>query len=256
MSKENIEHQHWIDEITAKLKNLSKEVIASSKKSYEFLKAKNLVKSDYDKFLTENELKKIDKRLESKQEDVLECFVKYEKLNDPKPKFLPFLLGYLWYNSLDDKNDYLSVVDFSMGDNFQRLYLINMKTNKVEVNTTCMQWEWKKWVQTFSNESWSWQSSIGLAIVPIYYKDWNARSYHPERGKWDENLLLRWIESGFNDNILDRKIYMHTWNRSQWCFTLPQNDVWHEVIKKMAYWGTIMSFYPDAKYLGETKLLG
>lgn len=255
MSKENIEHQHWIDEITVKLKNLSKEVIAGSKRSYEFLKVRNLVKSDYDKFLTENELKKIDKKLESRQEDVLECFAKYEKLNNPKPKFLPFLLGYLWYNSCDDKNDYLTVVDFSMETGSNRLYLINMKSNKVEVNTTCMQWQWKNWVQTFSNEENTWQTSLGLAQVPVNEKDWNARNYHRERGHKDRNLLLRWAEPWFNDNTWKRYIYIHTWDASKGCFTLPQNEIWHEVVDKMAYGGVIMSFYPDAKYLGETKLL-
>ena len=243
----------WMTKNFDKLKSLSAKF--DKTKFLNLLIPKAIIRSDYEQFLTEADFKEIDKKMESKEKEVKECLDKYKELNDPKPKFLPFLLGYLWYNSLDDKNDYLSVVDFSMGDNSQRLYLINMKSNKVEVNTTCMQWEWKKWVQTFSNESWSWQSSIGLAVVPMYYKDWNARSYHPERGKWDENLLLRWTEPGFNDNIFDRKIYMHTWNRSQWCFTLPQTDIWHEVIRKMASWGTIMSFYPDANYLKNTRLL-
>lgn len=242
-----LDHQNIAKE--KEIKKLEEENV----KELKYLSA-DIIRSDYKDFLNEDDFTLINKKIEQRKEDVELCLSKYKELNEPKPKFLPFLLGYLWYNSRDNKNDYLSVVDFSMGDNSQRLYLINMKTNKVEANTTCMQWEWKNWEQTFSNKSWTWQSSLGLAQVPVSEKEWNPRSYHPEKNKGDENLLLRWAEPGFNDNIFNRKIYMHTWDRSKGCFTLPQDDLWHEVIKKMAYWGTIMSFYPNANYLRKTIL--
>lgn len=246
--------QFHAQQFSDNVENLSNdEIKETEKKMKDFSEVRDIIKSDYGRYLTKD-FNAISGRLESKRDKVLECRGKYKEMNEPKPKFLPFLLGSLWYNSLKDKNDYLSVVDFSMDAEANRLYVINMKTNKVEVNTTCMQWQWKKWVQTFSNENGSWQSSLGLAQVPVYEKEWNARNYHRERGHKDRNLLLRWTEPWFNDNILKRYIY-HTWDASKWCFTLPQNDTWHEVIDKMAYGGVIMSFYPDAKYLGETKLL-
>ena len=227
----------------------------SEKRSMSFLEIKNIIKSDYEWYLSDSDFNTINKRLESKADEVLKCWERYKELNEPKPKFLPFLLGNLWYNSCDDKNDYLAVVDFSMGGEDNRLYLINMKSNKVEINTTCMQWQWKNWVQTFSNKEGTWQSSLGLAQVPVSEKEWNPRNYHRERGHKDRNLLLRWAEPGFNDNILKRYIYIHTWEASKGCFTLPQNEIWHEVIDKMAYGGVIESFYPYPKYLKETNIL-
>ena len=244
-----LDHQNIAKE--KEIKKLEEENV----KELKYLSA-DIIRSDYKDFLNEDDFTLINKKIEQRKEDVELCLSKYKELNEPKPKFLPFLLGYLWYNSLDDKNDYLAVVDFSMGAEANRLYLINMKSNKVEVNTTCMQWQWKDWIQTFSNEEGTWQSSLGLAQVPVSEKEWNPRNYHRNRGHKDRNLLLRWAEPGFNDNILKRYIYIHTWDASKGCFTLPQNETWHEVIDKMAYGGVIMSFYPDAKYLGETKLLG
>ena len=238
------------------------------KKSLNFLEAKKTIRSDYGKFFTENDLVEIERKLDSKREEVNNCFEKYKELNEPNLKFLPFLLGYLWYNSLKDKNDYLAVVDFSMDAESNRLFLINMKSNKVEINTTCMQWEWKNWVQTFSNENDSWQTSLGLVQVPVnrerskknkrwvkwYLWDeeyWWVQPYKKE----DKKLMLCWLEPGFNDNTYARHIYMHTWDRSKGCFTLPQNKEWNDVLRKMAFWGVGEAFYPG-EYVKDTLLLG
>jgi hypothetical protein len=65
------------------------------KKSLNFLEAKKTIRSDYGKFFTENDLVEIERKLDSKREEVNNCFEKYKELNEPNLKFLPFLLGYL-----------------------------------------------------------------------------------------------------------------------------------------------------------------
>lgn len=235
-----------------KISELQKEKLEEST----LKEVKDIIKSDY-KNLNDEVLSELNIKLDGKKEELMECWSKYEELKGPKPKFLPFFMWYLWYNVCSDKNDYLSVVDYSMGAKSNRLFLINMKTNEVEINTTCMQWQWRNWVQIFSNQNESWQSSIGLMQISSERDFRDERTYgwvQPYKEN-DEKLIVYWKEEWFNDNVWNRYIYMHTWDASKWCFTLPQNNIWHDILKKMAFWGVIMSFYPDAKYLKKTNLL-
>lgn len=170
---------------------------------------------------------------------------KWNLLKGPKPDFFPFLLWCEWYEKMFYKNGYLAVVDWSKPSNYNRFYLIDMVHNKVEYTTTCEQWTWTEDKigsenPGFSNKDGSHKTSLGISQTR--QMPWN--------NFWiPDSLLVSWLERGFNSNSEYRKILVHVWTYSWGCFVFKDAEKWKKIIDKLANWGTIISYYPDANYL-------
>lgn len=167
---------------------------------------------------------------------------KYEKINGKKPDFFPFFCAYRWYEKLKKTNWYILLVDYSKPAYTNRCYLINMRTNSVEITTTCEQWTWKKGKNQpgFSNLDKSWQSSLGIS---------QTEQSNPTRNFWIwDSLIVSWKEDS-NSLSAARHILVHKWNVSHWCFVFKDKIKWTKIINKLANYGTIFSYYPDADYL-------
>lgn len=171
---------------------------------------------------------------------------KYDKLGSVKPNFFPFFCAYKWYEKMSKKNWYLMIVDYSKPANSNRCYLINTISNRVEITTTCEQWTWKKGKNQpgFSNLDESWQSSLGIS---------QTEQPNPTRNFWiRDSLIVSWKEDS-NSLSAARHILVHKWDVSHWCFVFKDREKWRQIISKLANYGTIFSYYPDADYLKKSK---
>ena len=200
----------------------------------------------------------------------------YNKLKwKEKPDFFPFYLAMQWYNkeknSLKNKK-YLTVVDYSRPVSQNRLYVINMDTLTVE---NCVPtWHGKnsgnqQRTTRFSNVPESKQTSIWFFRTPMDYqpnsKYIKTRWKHGWRG-----LFLTWMETS-NNNAPTRWIAVHpVWeffygstknghkageSTSEGCITIRSVDHPTEIMDKIRWDSLIYSYYPDMKYLNESKLI-
>lgn len=160
-----------------------------------------------------------------------------------KPDLEPFACAMKWYEELrwSLKNPtYLTVVDFTKPNNQNRFYVINMTTKSVEYATTVWHWQWSwtwQFATSFSDVSWSYQSSLGFFRTP----DALLKPTNRNRS-W---LLMNGIEDS-NDSARSRWIYMHPGGKiSQWCFTLPK-DTSSEIMNKVK-WDSLLFAYAKSK---------
>lgn len=160
-----------------------------------------------------------------------------------------------YLNLVDDTNgktllknkNYLTVVDFSRWRSKNRFYVINLLSKKVEYTVSVWHgkgsWEGEVPV-SFSNESWSLQSSLWAfktpdEIVLASHKRWMG-------------LRLDWLER-INNNASDRGIFIHygEMKKSEWCFILPMDVKPMEIMEKLKGGSLIFAYHP--KYVGRYK---
>jgi len=138
--------------------------------------------------------------------------------------------GYEWAakNGRMKNPDILTIVDFNKPSYRKRLWVIDLKTSKILMNTFTTHGANSGLARSerFSNKVNSHESSLGV------YETMN--SYH---GKYGYSLRLRGLEKGINDNVFKRAIVVHpAWyatqqaidhygqaGRSWGCFGLPPN---------------------------------
>ncbi|MDF1655826.1 MAG: murein L,D-transpeptidase catalytic domain family protein [Coxiellaceae bacterium] len=109
-------------------------------------------------------------------------------------------------------NPHLTVVDYTRPSTRDRLWVLNMKTHKIEYRILAShgQASGDLYATHFSNRTNSHKSSRGLFLTKNTY-----------RGKFGYSLRLDGLEKGINDNAFDRDIVVHG---SKW--------VNHDFIKK------------------------
>ncbi|MEQ8625688.1 MAG: murein L,D-transpeptidase catalytic domain family protein [Vicingaceae bacterium] len=190
----------------------------------------------------------------------------YESLvGAKKPDFELFEKAYLGYIDLKlsgflslDK-EILSIVDFRVASNKERLWVIDLKSKTILHHTLVAHGEGsgKEYALDFSNEINSHKSSLGFYITEDTYVGKNGLS-----------LRLRGIERGFNTNALERYVVIHgadyatksylkengMLGNSKGCPAVPMGE--HLNIIEITKEGTCLFIYfPDDAYLRQSNFI-
>jgi hypothetical protein len=178
----------------------------------------------------------------------LDCF---SVVSDDAMKYA--LSGYVALNESGkiNKQNIITIVDFSKPSTEERLFVINLKTKKVIAKSLCAHGRnsGEIWAEKFSNSSESYQSSLGFYIASETYD-----------GKNGFSLKLDGQEVGINDNARDRGVVIHAADyvskdfianngklgRSQGCPALPIEK--NEKIISLIKGGTCLFIYHPNKF--------
>lgn len=158
----------------------------------------------------------------------------------------------------DDKQ-ILTIVDYSKPSNEKRLWVVDVKNDKVLYSTYVAHGSGSGYLYAnrFSNKTNSHQSSLGLFETEQTYS-----------GSVGYALRLKGLDAGYNDHALSRAIVVHgaeyadpefidkygRLGRSQGCFALPEND-FHGVIDTIQDHTLIFAYYPQAEWLHHSRFL-
>ena len=158
------------------------------------------------------------------------------------------------------KKRYLTIVDFSLPSNKERLFVIDIELNKVVPRSLVSHgMETGRLEATaFSNEHNSHKSSLGFYITGRVYK-----------GKHDESIKLYGLERNFNDNAYNRGVVIHradyatksflnsndnVLGRSLGCPAVPIDD--YENLMNIIRDGSCFFIYsPNKEYLRRSKIV-
>lgn len=184
-----------------------------------------------------------------------------EKYDLPYDVFKYGMIGYLSLRQtgkLSDKR-LLSIIDFSKSSTKKRFYTIDLDTYQVIYHTYVSHGRntGEDLAKTFSNTIHSNQSSLGFYIT--------AETYVGSKGY---SLKLDGVEKGYNDNLRERAVVMHSaeyvsesWikkygrlGRSQGCPALP-TAIARKVIDTIKDHTVIFAYYNDNTYLNESSYL-
>lgn len=153
----------------------------------------------------------------------------------------------------------LTVCDFSLSSNAKRLWVLDLKEQKVLFNSLVAHGKntGEEFAQKFSNIESSLQSSIGFYITDATYNGENGYS-----------LKLLGMDRGFNDAALQRAVVMHGADyvseefaaahkrigRSWGCPAVPRTLA-EPIINTIKNKNCLFIFYPDEKYLSSSEWL-
>ena len=146
----------------------------------------------------------------------------------------------------------LSIVDFSLPSSRKRLFIIDLKNNKLVYNTYVAhgRQSGREMASEFSNQPESNKSSLGFYVTGDTYI-----------GKHGYSMRLFGEEKGINDNANSRAIVMHSAayvsesaikmqgfiGRSLGCPALPEN-VYKPIIEKIKNGSCLFLYSPDKYY--------
>lgn len=156
--------------------------------------------------------------------------------------------------------DLVTIVDFSLSSSKKRLFVIDLKNQKVLFNTLVSHGRnsGTDIATSFSNSPESFKSSLGFYVTGGIY-----------RGEHGMSLRLEGQEKGINDNALARGIVMHSAayvneklaalqgyiGRSLGCPAVPEKL--HKKIIEMIKDGTCLFLYsPDKYYMAHSQFMG
>lgn len=153
----------------------------------------------------------------------------------------------------------LTIVDFSLPSSAKRLFVLDLKNNKVLYNTYVAHGRnsGKEYAREFSNKPESYKSSLGFYITQGTYI-----------GQHGFSLKLEGEEEGINDNALSRAIVMHSADyvnnklikkqgyigRSLGCPALPK-QLYRPIIQKIKDGSCLFMYSPYSNYISQSKLL-
>jgi len=190
----------------------------------------------------------------------------YEDLQGAKkPDFELFEKAYLGYidlklsGYLNLEKEILSIVDFRVSSNEERLWVIDLKSKTILHHTLVAHGEasGKEYALDFSNDLNSHKSSLGFYITEETYEGKNGLS-----------LRLRGLERGFNTNASERYVVIHgadyatksylkekgTLGNSEGCPAVPMGE--HLNIIEITKEGTCLFLYfPDDAYLRKSNFM-
>ena len=190
----------------------------------------------------------------------------YETLKGAnKPDFELFEKAYLGYidlklsGFLSLEKEILSIVDFRLASNKERLWVIDLKSKTILHHTLVAHGKasGEEYALDFSNEKNSHKSSLGFYITEETYVGKNGLS-----------LRLRGLERGFNTNARDRYVVIHgadyatksyinehgTLGHSEGCPAVPMGE--HLNIIEITKEGTCLFIYfPDDAYLRKSNFM-
>lgn len=158
-----------------------------------------------------------------------------------------------------DKNGIITIVDFSKPSYEKRLWVINVKKNRVLYHTFVSQGKNTGFVfaKYFSNNTNSQESSLGV-----------YETEHAYAGKHGQSLQLRGLEKGFNDNAFQRAIVVHpAWyataqfvkkyhhtGRSWGCFGISPK-VSEALINAIKDHSLLVAYFPNARWIHHSQFL-
>ena len=157
------------------------------------------------------------------------------------------------------KSNVLTIVDFSQSSRNRRMYVVDLETRQILVNTFVAHGRKSggEFANSFSNKNSSHKSSLGFYITQDTYD-----------GKNGYSLRLRGLEKGFNDKAGPRAIVLHGSDyigedfikmnafcgRSFGCPAVPAADV-NDVIGHTRGGTCLFIYHPTKKYLKGSKIL-
>jgi hypothetical protein len=158
-----------------------------------------------------------------------------------------------------EKNNLLSIVDFSLPSTKKRLFVIDVTTGKLLFNTYVSHGRnsGKEMATEFSNDLNSFKSSLGFFVT--------GNTYSGEHGY---SMRLEGLEAGINDNAYNRSIVMHAASyvnekviqmkgflgRSLGCPAVPPSL--HKAIINTIKDGSCLFLYsPDSFYISHSKMI-
>lgn len=189
----------------------------------------------------------------------------YERLNLNELDLAPVAMQYAYkgYENLRSKgslgnNHILTIVDFSQNSKKKRMYIIDMKNEKVLLNTYVAHGRNSglDYATKFSNIPESLQSSLGFYVTKGTYF-----------GKHGLSLKLEGKEPGWNDMAEARAIVVHGadyigehrlasayMGRSFGCPAVPQPQA-DKVINLIKNGSCLFIYHPSKSYLSGSKIL-
>ncbi len=179
------------------------------------------------------------------------------------PKFESFFAAFQGYEILKLQgkivNEVLTVIDFSLSSTEERMWVIDMKTQKVILKTLVAHGRNSgiEFATNFSNENESYKSSLGFYITGEVYQ-----------GKHGTSLRLDGMEYGINDRARDRAVVIHGADyvskklaraqgyigRSQGCPAVPY-EVHKQLIETITNKSCIFIYHPSRNYIAKSKLV-
>ncbi|MGB7842200.1 MAG: murein L,D-transpeptidase catalytic domain family protein [Salinimicrobium sp.] len=138
------------------------------------------------------------------EEKIAETYKDFSALNMTMPSETAFSKGLTGYNKLKEENrienELLTIVDFSLPSTQKRMWILDMNTKKVLINTYVAhgQGTGGKLATKFSNISNSHQSSLGFYVT--------GETYYGKNGL---SLFIDGMEKGFNSNARNRYVVIH-----------------------------------------------
>lgn len=155
------------------------------------------------------------------------------------------------------KGKTLTVIDYSLPSSKKRMWVINMETHKVVFNTLVAHGQGSGGLMAtdFSNKGNSHQTSLGVFVTQGTYQGGNGYS-----------LRLKGLDTGYNDKAMQRSVVMHgapyvneniiaqkgRLGRSWGCPAVSK-ELAKPIIDTIKGEGVIFAYYPDSKYLSESK---
>ncbi|MDB5252212.1 MAG: murein L,D-transpeptidase catalytic domain family protein [Flaviaesturariibacter sp.] len=161
-------------------------------------------------------------------------------------------------NGTLSNDEVLTVIDFSQPSSKKRMYILDVKNNKVLLNTYVAHGKntGLQYAEHFSNRPESLQSSLGFYVTKSTYS-----------GKHGTSLRLEGLEKGWNDRAEERAVVVHGaeyigssradaayMGRSWGCPAVPQSQV-GTVINLIKGGTCLFIYHPSADYLQESQLL-
>lgn len=156
-------------------------------------------------------------------------------------------------DKLNDLKGILTVCDYSLSANEKRMWIIDLRTRKVLINTYVAhgQGSGEEYATKFSDRPNSHQSSMGFYVTGKTYT-----------GKHGNSLHLHGMDEGYNGKAYERAIVLHgagyvsrdfilgtgRLGRS-WGCPAVSNDISDEVIELIKEGTCLFIYYPDNNYL-------
>ena len=179
------------------------------------------------------------------------------------PTFESFLAAFEGYEQLKQQgkieNEILTIVDFSLSSTQERMWVVDMKTQKVLLKSLVSHGRnsGSEYATDFSNASESFKSSLGFYITGETYT-----------GKHGLSLRLDGMEYGINDNARNRAVVVHgadyvsksfikntgRLGRSQGCPAVPY-EIHKELIETIKGKSCIFIYHPSRAYVAKSKLV-
>jgi len=157
------------------------------------------------------------------------------------------------------KKDILTLIDFSLSSTQKRLWVIDMATNTILLQSVVSHGKnsGDEFANQFSNETNSFKSSLGFYATGEVYQ-----------GKHGMSLRLDGLEYGINDNARNRAVVMHgadyanesfissqgRLGRSQGCPAVPV-ALHKEIINLIKDQSCLFIYHPSRNYEMKSKLI-
>lgn len=167
--------------------------------------------------------------------------------------------NYLQKKGIFTKKDILSICDFSQSSKNKRLYIIDVDSKKLVLNTYVAHGRnsGSEYARSFSNSPESLKSSLGFYVTRDTYT-----------GAHGLSLKIDGLEKGFNDKAGERNIVVHGCEylgngflrnnnfsgRSWGCPAVPANQT-AEVINTIKGGTCLFIYHPTKQYLAGSKVL-